>query len=243
MKKNKAITESRFGQFIEVKPKHRFRNFLLLLGLAVLIIFISLGVQLILQRNIVEDNTTWTSSLPSYWGGILGGVISGTISFFGVFLTIKYYRETDATKARIEHMPFIHIEMVEANEATTPCLNKAKVIEVPNRNYEIDKNKSWILDLELENIGGGFAKTIVMHIGTNFGGEAYNKLIKVGDKESMQIRVYSDDLNNSPVFSLQYIDCMTNEYIQMYEIEHNEKSIEIINGYPKFIGQSHEIGT
>lgn len=57
----------------------------------------------------VDDsiNSTWIGSLASYWGGIIGGVISGVFAFFGVFYTIKYYKESDAQKEKAAIQPFL----------------------------------------------------------------------------------------------------------------------------------------
>lgn len=111
--------------------------------------------------------------MSSYWGGIVGGTISGTISFIGVYLTIKYYRDSDATKSRLEHIPFIYMKIVQTERSKSPDLSKAQIIDVLNRTYEVDKKNLWLLDIKLENIGNGFANALVLQLGTNIGGEAY----------------------------------------------------------------------
>lgn len=45
-------------------------------------------------------DSTWIGSLASYWGGIIGGMISGTLAFIGVFYTIRYYKESDEQKGK-----------------------------------------------------------------------------------------------------------------------------------------------
>ncbi len=243
MKKNSYYSEYRFGQENKSKKSHIVKNILLILVLTFLIAMVSIGIQIIIQRSVNEDIEIWLSALPSYWGGIVGGAISGTISVIGVYLTIKYYRDSDATKSRIEHMPFIHMRMIKAERIKFPDVSKAKIIEVPNRNYIIDKNNLWILDLELENIGNGFANTLVLHIGTHIGGEAYHRLLKVGETDHLQLKFYLDDVQHSSLeFGLQFIDSMTNEYLQTYTISYTKQSIVIESGYPFFIGQTHFIG-
>lgn len=244
MRKKVFYSESRFGQTLISPKKHLCTKILLILVSIILILLISIGIQFAIQYTVIEDVQTWTSSLPSYWGGVIGGVISGTISFIGVFLTIRYYKNSDATKNRIEHMPFINIRMLQAQKIEIPDLIKEKTVEIPNRNYEIDKNKVMLLDLELENIGNGFANMLVIHIGTNLGGEEYHELLKINEKTHLKLKIYLDDMQHcqhNVVFCLQYIDCMTNEYIQQYEVKYSKKSIKIGNGYPKFIGQTHSI--
>lgn len=186
----KRYMEYRFGQAYTPRKKHRLRNTVGIIVLIILISAISIGIQFAIQYSIVEDIPTWTSSLPSYWGGIVGGAISGTISIVGVYLTIKYYRDSDASKSRIEHMPFIYIKLIDAHKVEAVDLSKAKVIEVPNRKYEIDKGNKMLIDLELENIGNGFANTLVLHLGNNLGGEQYSKLIKVNETVHLQLKFY-----------------------------------------------------
>lgn len=248
--------EMRLGQVVEPKKQHWLKYVLFILISILLLIALSVGVQIVLQKNVISDIGTWTSSLPSYWGGIIGGAISGAISFCGVFLTIKYYRDSDAAKSRIEHMPFIHVKAICANRLVEPSVGKVKRIEVPGRYYDIDKNRVMLVDLELENIGNGFANTLVVHLGNNIGGESYHRLIKVGEKEHLELEFYYDDIMHcihNIQFSLQYVDCMTNEYIQTYSMECSNSaeiiidktatmSIIIESGYPRFIGQVHTIG-
>lgn len=188
MRKKEFYSESRLGQTLISPKKQLCKKFLLILASVILILLISIEIQFAIQYTVIEDIQTWTSSLPSYWSDIIDGVISGTISFIGIFLTIRYYRNSDAAKNRIEHMPFINITMVQAQKIVILDLIKEKTIEVPNRNYEIDKNNLMLPDLELENIGNGFSNILVMHIGTNLGGgEEYHELLKINEKSHLRI--------------------------------------------------------
>ena len=243
MKKKSNYSQYRLGQEYRPKKRHIARNILLVLILIFLIAVVSIGIQIIIQCNIDENIETWLSSLPSYWGGVVGGAISGTISIIGVYLTIKYYRDSDAAKSRIEHMPFIHVKMVKAEKIKGLDLSKTQIIEIPNRTYKVDPKNLWLLDLELENIGNGFANTLVMHLGTNIGGETYHRLLKVNEKDQIQLKFYFDDVKyGSLEFGLQFVDCMTNEYLQIYSINYLKQAIRIESGYPIFIGQTHAVG-
>ena len=237
------ISEYRFGQKYKRKKRHILLTIILILSAVIIIGAGSFGIQIIIEHFVIEDMQTWTSSLPSYWGGIIGGAISGFISFIGVFLTINYYRKSDAQKSRVEHMPFIYANFIRAEKHSID-LSKAPFIEITNRNYEVNKNEIMLMDVDLENIGIGFANTLVVHVGQNLGGIGYPNLFKVGEKKHLQLRFYLDDAekHNDLMFGLQFIDCMTNEYIQMYTIHYSKKKISIESGYPQFIGQSHSIG-
>lgn len=248
------IIEKRFGKISKPSNKRWLKKALLVLIFLFIITAISFGLLYFIEKNYKINMEIWISALPSYWGGIIGGIISGTISFLGVFLTIKYYRNSDLTKNRIEHMPFIHISLLDAKCVESEKYEDIKVIEVPGRYYEINKNKAVLVNLILENVGHGFANTLVLKLGNNFGGEAYQKLLRVGDREKLQLKFYPDDVQHAlPIsFSLQYIDSMTNEYFQEYSIDCKKiiglefidninESISIENGYPNFIGQVHNL--
>ena len=63
-------------------------------------------------------DSTWIGSLASYWGGIIGGMISGTLAFIGVFYTIRYYKESDEQKEKAAIQPFLNVTMASDRKAT-----------------------------------------------------------------------------------------------------------------------------
>ncbi len=243
-----SFSEKRFGLYVtKRKIIKNLKNFCIVV-FSIAIIVLTIAVPRIVQYSInqlsVTDdlNATWLGSIASYWGGVIGGVISGLLTVIGVVLTIKYYKKSDKDNRRIEHMPFIIVNIKGSKLAGNPNLSKAHIIEKNSRTQEIDKTKIKILNLELENIGRGFSSILTLHIKQNFSGIAYNELLKVGDKIQLELGVYVDDLSNNESidFRIQYVDCMTNEYIQEYTIK-KDKRIIIENGYPEFIGQTHSI--
>lgn len=246
--------EKRLGKIVKPQKRHYILNVILIIFALFMIVLISIGIQSILQNAFVVDLATWTSSLPSYWGGVLGGIISGSISFLGVALTIKYYREAARSDNRLKHMPFIHIDLKQAKNAKIEDGADEYIIEKRSRYYEVDANNAIEVDLVLENIGNGFASTLVLHLGKTMGGESYQKIIKVGKKENLQLKFYLGDAQHAfdISFSLQYVDSMTNEYIQEYTIKCKnilgytsvadiKELISIESGYPQFIGQVHHL--
>ena len=93
--------------------------------LAIAAVFaVVLAIQSLIKENVEslavtnDLNSTWISSVASYWGGVIGGCISGTLTIVGVVWTIKYYKDSDSSKTRIEHMPFLMFELKETFEAT-----------------------------------------------------------------------------------------------------------------------------
>lgn len=89
----------------------------------------------------------------------------------------------------------------------------------------------------IKNIGNGFANTLVVHTGANFGGLAFNNVIAVGESIDLFFMVDEDELKEGLHFGIQYIDSMRNEYIQEYDMKKEYSSIKIECGYPGFLEQ------
>lgn len=179
---------------------------------------------------VVDDsiNSTWIGSLASYWGGIIGGMISGVLAFFGVFYTIKYYKESDERREKATIQPFLLVTISDNKDVRNGFTLGSKDAEIatPKR-----------ISVTIKNIGNGFANTLVIHTGFNFGGQAYRRVISVGESESLYFMVDPNVLSKGVYFSIQYVDSMRNEYIQKYEIIEKQGSLDIDCGYPKFLEQ------
>lgn len=99
------------------KEKGKKRNSLFgvivfLLAAVVIVALVSIGIEAAIRDCVVlEQKETWVASVASYWGGIIGGVVSGILAFLGVFYTIRYYKESDAQKERTAVQPFLLVEL------------------------------------------------------------------------------------------------------------------------------------
>ena len=171
-------------------------------------------------------DSTWIGSLASYWGGIIGGMISGILSFIGVFYTIRYYKESDEQKEKAAIQPFLNVTVASCGKATRGF---------SLGNLDEDKKKLLRINVNIKNIGNGFANTLVVHTGANFGGLAFNNVIAVGESIDLFFMVDEDELKEGLHFGIQYIDSMRNEYIQEYDIKKEYDSIKIECGYPEFL--------
>lgn len=97
------IEMKRFGKSFEPgNEKRKKRNALLgvlvflLIAIAV-VALVSISIEAAIRHCVVlGQEETWAASVASYWGGIIGGVVSGILAFLGVFYTIRYYKESDA---------------------------------------------------------------------------------------------------------------------------------------------------
>lgn len=234
------IEIKRFGLPYNPRKQKRVKNKItkqIIIFLCVFIVIaatISVGFAIV-TRNYISSLTindtidsTWLGSLASYWGGIIGGVISGVLAFFGVFYTIRYYKESDEQKEIAAIQPFLLVTVGSNKDAKSG-------FELGPQSSKKKATKE--IKVTIKNIGNGFAKTLVIHTGFNFGGMAYNKVISVGETESLFFMADPNDLIKGINFGIQYINAMRNEYIQEYEIVENYGQIEIECGYPVFIEQ------
>lgn len=240
MRKNR-IEISRMG----IKQESHFgKNILKIIGIIVLVLIafllFVLGFKYLEQhiRNEYLINTgdgssvaTWISSLASYWGGILGGAVSGLIALGGTFIIINYYRKSDLANKRIENQPFLNIVV------------KSKSNQPPDEGvfFELGKGDMCIyIQIVIKNIGKGFAQTLVYYDGSNFGGNEFRNTIESGkelDKEYV-IKVKYKDSSVKESFSIMFMDCFLNEYIQGFEITANYdseiamKNVNVLCDYP-----------
>lgn len=129
----------------------------------------------------------------------MGGLISGVFAFFGVFYTIKYYKESDEQKEKASIQPFLLVT-VGANKDITNGFELGPKSEEKKATKEIK--------VTIKNVGNGFANTLVIHTGFNFGGMAYNKVISVGESQCLFFKTDPKDLANGVSFGIQYVDAM-----------------------------------
>ena len=197
----------------------------------VLVTAVTIGVEVVIKRYVVFGQTeVWAAAVASYWGGIIGGVVSGILAFLCVFYTIRYYKESDAQKERASEQPFLMVELCQ-----DPKHDLKTGFGLGDQTD--DKEKQETIYVSIKNIGHGFAKTLVIHTGYYLGGLAFNKVINVGDCAYTFFVLNRDDLNEGVPFALQYIDSMTNEYIQEYTLKTEHGSIIIECEYPQLLEQ------
>lgn len=149
-------------------------------------------------------------------------------AFLGVFYTIKYYKESDEQKEKSAIQPFLLV--------TVGAEKDVKKGFSLGANSDEKKCKKEI-KVTIKNIGNGFANTMVIHTGFNFGGLSYNKVISVGESEALFFFADPNDLKKGLNFGIQYIDAMRNEYVQEYTVIDKNGHIDIECGYPEFLEQ------
>ncbi|SKC80001.1 hypothetical protein [Maledivibacter halophilus] len=170
---------------------------------------------------------TSISSIASFWGGALGGIISGFLSIIGIMLTISYYRKSDVENKMIENKPFLNLNITENTD------NIDKLCDLGKGDKKVP------VLIQIENIGKNFARTLTYNNGTNFGGQAFNYIIKANMKlDKTYLINVSFDKSREQILYLSFFDCFMNEYIQGFIFRCNDDN-EVVNieaGFPKKIG-------
>ena len=88
------------------KRKSHVRVILFLIIAIAIVSAVTIYIESVIKGYVITgQEATWTASLASYWGGIIGGMVSGVLAFLGVFYTIRYYKESDAQKERAAVQP------------------------------------------------------------------------------------------------------------------------------------------
>ena len=104
------------------KKRNSFLSVVLFLICAVAVIAVTTIIieHLLRCRVVPGQEETWAASVASYWGGIIGGVVSGVLAFLGVFYTIRYYKDSDAQKERAAVQPFLLVKVWKDNRDEIP---------------------------------------------------------------------------------------------------------------------------
>ena len=194
------------------------------------ICFIAIGMSLLIEwivRSYVvpEEEKTWVAALPSYWGAILGGLVSGVFTFGGVYFTIRYYKRTDSEKERKSVQPFLFVE-INFDERRNPLIGFSLGDD------EVGKAEQKEIRIAIHNIGNGFANTLRIYTGVNDEGIEYNRVIPVNESTYTYFVAKEGRVNDGLPFCLHFLDSMGNEYSQEYLIHRHHSSIEIDCGYP-----------
>ncbi len=187
------------------------KNRLIGIVIAVLLAMVSLFLLpcLISKININSQyEEVWISSLSSYLGGILGGMVSGTLAFLGVFYTIRYYKKTDEQRERAGVMPFLMLNYTPRDIFNPKLSIKLGTI------YNDYLKKNYLI--RVENIGNGFARSISIVTEEHRAGYSFCDVIPVNTSSYFVFCAQSGCFSNYCHFYIQYVDSKNNKYQQQY---------------------------
>lgn len=217
------IRISRFGRNqLICKKKKWIKPVLIGTIIAILFVLLSLKCEEMIRCRIGElsidndANATWIGSLASYWGGIIGGVFSGTIAIFGVFYTIQFTREADRKKERQSIQPFLNVEIVGTASRT---VKKFQIADEPKYVNGKATQEFYPIYLSITNIGNGFANTLTFGTGESLTGVSFKEVFIVNQKKEVLLNVQTYKMGRGVKFFIWFADSMTNEYVQYYELK------------------------
>ena len=179
------------------------------------------------------------SGFYSYFGGAIGGIISGTFTFLGVYYTISYYKESELENDRKKVLPFLLIDYntdqgIE-NEPGFSLFNPHRV------SGPIDYDKEVNFQLKIVNIGNGFAKTNIFFTGYSIEGNEFCKTIMQEKPYYFSLLIAKEDLIRGATFGIQFRDPMSNTYNQYYHVYINKNGRYVFDSdYPKLVKKSEE---
>lgn len=238
MKKNIHIL--RFGKNqLKCKKKKWIKP--LWVGIVIFILFIvfSLKCEDMIRNNIEklsvdnDANATWIGSLASYWGGIVGGVFSGIIAVCGVFYTVQFTREADRKKERQSIQPFLNVEV---SKNTSMVIRKFEIADKPQFVDGKATREFYPIHLSITNIGNGFANTLTFGTGENLTGSSFKEVFTINQQKDILLDVQTYKMGSGVTFFIWFADCLTNEYIQYYDLKRNEDGAYSLDvGYPELI--------
>ena len=200
----------------------RKRDFVLLFVLAIvtplLLDFLVFGNSI--PSNI--SNEAWASFLRSYIGGLC--------TMAAVFITVKYYKDSDKQKEKAAIQPFLHVMIGGSSR------DLKKGFSLPGKTEKKAEELERV-NITIKNVGNGFATTLVIYTGANLGGLSFRKVIPVGESVYTFFMVDTDKLEEGLHFGLNFVDAMRNEYIQEYDLKKDGSQMVIECGYPEFMTQ------
>lgn len=181
------------------------KKFVICLTIMTLTIF---GVLLTLD---FYDITQYISLSYNYdWlgfaGGFLGSVIGGIITFLGVYLTLKFQKNTDDEKNRLSIMPIFEYKLSYNKEDFDNSEGQVAGKVIPHINVEgatgdDGRYEEWYLHLIAENVGMGHAQIISIELNFKENGTDkiicsqkigyFYKLVKMNDKKSLMFMIYA----------------------------------------------------
>lgn len=176
----------------------------------------------IAYRTIEKEN--WLGFIASFWGAIIGAVISGLATIVTTWLIIRRSYRIDYHRERIEFLPILQISTRNDIELE---LKESKRIQDIIRHYRI-WNRAWeelpetFKVFEIRNVGKGIAiKPKIANEAEEavFGVPSYASIV------SQQSVLFIEDIdyvyNSEMVFS--FFDIFDNFYMQKFSLEIDEE--------------------
>lgn len=110
----------------------------------------------------IFGNTIPSNISNEAWAGFLGSYIGGLCTMMAVFITVKYYKDSDKKKEKAAIQPFLHVTVGGGNRELR------KGFSLPGKTVKKSEELKQV-DITIKNTGNGFATTMVVYTGCNLG--------------------------------------------------------------------------
>jgi len=241
--KRKHYLADIYNYIITIIEKHGVKILYIVISILV-IILITYSIHWISVYNRVAENNnqTWINFIASYWGGIIGGLISGMLSIIGTWLIIRYTVKMDYHRQRIEYLPMISLQSAVKTDGILFFVENA---------YKSLSNIIKPIDLIVNNIGKGVATNVRIANIEEWNEESIKTILEPHIPINIRI-AWSDDCAhaiNDNKLHLKFLfgDLFGNEYEQEYDIKrvtdiHTEKTeLRIESNIPVLIKKTNRI--
>ena len=180
------------------------KPFLIILIILLVVLF-TVGLPLVLDNCIIGNsfpsnvsNSEWISFFGSYYGAILGGILS----LLGIVYTIRFTREQNRTDRELQIRPYFDIRYRDMSIPvhSDTWLGYAQLTVEDGENTECQSNNTGAGLLYLKNVGNGPATNFDCEIVLEDGGITYK-----GDFHTNNALVNTNSIPQSFYHSLRHL--------------------------------------
>lgn len=183
------------------------------------------------EMNHSTVNTEETlGAFASYYGAIIGGILSGVIAIGGVFLSLyfyqKRYQEEDVAKVQ----PNLKLEATNPGFSVGLLLSSIDFIGLEN-----PLEQGYPVEFQATNIGNGYLKIhSIKYNGISASDETLTTVLDVKDKSKFVVCVKKQNRLSPFQLQIEFYDSMSNLYVQDYNVNWDDaRGYYVNNGYPK----------
>ena len=181
------------------------------------------------SHSLVDAKET-LGAFSSYYGAIMGGILSGVLAIAGVFFSLYFYQERFREEDVKKVQPFLKLEATNRGHNHGMVLAGINLtgIEDPSRN-------AYPLEIQAKNIGNGYLK--VHSIGFNAkdaDNDSLSFVLNVNEQTTFIINVEKESRLEPFQLIIEFYDSMSNLYMQDYKVDWDDsRGYFVDSDYPR----------
>lgn len=218
-------------RFIMKFIKRHKGAFLILLFCSVVTIILILAVCLFdyAKSHSLIDTKEALGAFASYYGAIIGGMLSGFLAIAGVFVSLYFYQERFREEDVKKVQPFLKLEATNRGHSHGMILSGLNLtgIEDPSRN-------AYPIEFCAKNIGNGYLKAHSIRFNEMAADEdSLSFVLNANEQSTFVINVEKESKVQPFQLTIEYYDSMSNHYTQEYKVNCDDRRYYVENGYPR----------